>query len=154
MQSEIKILVNLSELAEGITRDIGDVAMQIATGIEGEAKRLIQQTVPAGRTYRRGAINRPASSKLLALGLKLSRTHQGSVVAGYSFHRASAPGQPPANDTSNLVNSIKAKRSGEMSAELDINAGYAGFLEPPAGLNRPFVAPAIDSVLEHLLPNL
>jgi hypothetical protein len=154
MHGDIQILVNLPELAEGITRDIGDVAMQIATGIEGEAKRLIQQTVPAGRTYRRGAINRPANSKLLGMGLKLSRTRQGRVVAGYSFHRASAPGQPPANDTSNLVNSIKAKRTGEVSATLDINAGYAGFLEPPADLNRPFVAPAIDFVLENVLPNL
>jgi len=52
------------------------------------------------------------------------------------------------------VNSIKAKRTGQVSATLDINAGYAGFLEAPAGLNRLFVAPAIDFVLENVVPNL
>jgi hypothetical protein len=154
LRTEIVINANLPEMAEGITRDIGDVAMQVALGIEAEAKRLIQQTAPAGRIYRRAAILRATSQRLLKLGLKASRSRAGKVVAGYKFHRASAKGQPPANDTSNLVNSMKARRTGKASAELAINAGYAGFLEPPAPLGRPFVAPAIDFTLEHVLPTL
>ncbi len=154
MKAEIVIHANLPELAEGVTRDIGDVAWQVATGIEGEAKRLIQQSIPTGRTYRRGAINKRATVSLLQMGLRLSKRRQGQIVAGYRFHRASAPGQPPANDTSNLVNSMKARRTGEMSAEMAVNAGYAGVLEDPEGLNRPFVMPAIDFVLENVVPKL
>jgi hypothetical protein len=41
-----------------------------------------------------------------------------------------------------------------MSAVLEINAGYAGILEDPEGLNRPFVMPAIDFVLENVVPSL
>ena len=154
MKAEIVIQADLPELMEGITRDIGDVAWQIAASVEGEAKRLIQQSTPTGRTYRRGAINKRASLGLLKAGFELSKRRQGQIVAGYRFHRASARGQPPANDTSNLVNSLKARRTGEMSAEVDINAGYAWFLENPEGLDRPFVMPAIDFVLENVVPNL
>ena len=97
------------------------------------------------------------------MGLQFSRRREGQVVAGYRFHRASAPGEPPTVDTSNLVNSIRAKRAGAMSAELMVNAAYAGFLEPPFEgetgtegglLNRPFLAPAIDFVLANPLPIL
>ena len=160
MKTEIEIQANLPALAEGITREIGDVAMKVALSIEAEAKRLIQQSQPTGRVYRRAAITKPATQSLLALGLRLSRSRAGKVIAGYRFHRASAPGQPPANETSNLVNSMKAKRTGKTFAELRINAGYAGILDPETPLAgsklapRPFVGPAIDFTLEHVLPTL
>lgn len=162
MNIEIKIGADLPKLTEGLTQEVGDLAWQIASGVEAEAKRLIQHSVPAGRTYRRGELNKAASIPLLRLGLQFSKRRQGQVIAGYRFHRASAAGQPPAVDTANLVNSMRAKRTGAMSAELAVNAAYAGYLEPPfAGeteveglLNRPFLAPAIDFVLEHVLPTL
>jgi len=162
MNVEIKIGANLPKLAESVETDVGDLAWQIAAGVEAEAKRLMQQSAPTGRTYRRSEINKPASIALLRMGLQFSKRRQGAVVAGYRFHRASAPGEPPSPDTTNLVNSIRAKRTGAMSAEVAVNAGYAGFLEPPfAGetgveglLNRPFLAPAIDFVLENVLPTL
>lgn len=162
MKVEIEIKADLPKLAEDVEREIGDLAWQIASGVEGEAKRLIQQSVPSGRTYRRGEINKPASIPLLRLGLRFSQRRSGQVVAGFRFHRASAAGQPPATDTANLVNSIRARRTGKMSAEVAVNAGYAGFLEPPfegeSGLegllNRPFLAPAIEHVLAHVAPNL
>ena len=154
MKAEIEIQANLPELAQGITREIGDVAFKVATAIEAEAKRLIQQSSPSGRTYRRGAITRRGTAKLIALGYRVSRSRPGKVIVGARFHRASAKGQPPANDTSNLVNSMKARRTGKASAELAINAGYAGRLEPPAPLGRPFVAPAIECTLERVLPTL
>jgi hypothetical protein len=155
---EIKIGADLPKLTEGITSEIGDVAWQIASGVESEAKRLMQHSIPTGRTYRRAEINKAASITLLRLGLQLSKRRQGQVVAGYRFHRASAPGEPPAVDTANLVNSMRAKRTGPMSAELMVNAAYAGFLEPPFEgetgveglLNRPFLAPAIEFTLNHL----
>jgi hypothetical protein len=156
---EIKIGADLPKLTEGINSEIGDVAWQIAAGVEAEAKRLMEHSVPTGRTYRRGEINKAASIPLLRIGLQFSKRRQGQVVAGYRFHRASAPGEPPAVDLANLVNSMRAKRTGQMSAELAVNASYAGFLEPPfegeSGLqgllNRPFLAPSIDYVLEHVL---
>jgi hypothetical protein len=155
---EIKIGANLPKLMEGIEHEIGDLAWQIVAGVEGEAKRLMQQSTPTGRTYRRGEINKPASIVLLRMGLQFSKRRQGAVVAGFRFHRASAAGQPPAPDTTNLVNSMRAKRTGAMSAELQVNAAYAGLLEPPFEgeggleglLNRPFLAPAIDFTLDHL----
>jgi hypothetical protein len=159
---EIKIGADLPTLTEGITQELGDLAWQIVSGIEAEAKRLMEHSIPTGRTYRRGELNKAASISLLRLGLQFSKRRQGQVIAGYRFHRASAAGQPPAVDTANLVNSMRAKRTGAMSAELAVNAAYAGYLEPPfAGeteveglLNRPFLAPAIDFVLEHVLPTL
>ncbi len=154
MKTEIEIQTNLPQLAEGITREIGDLTMQVALSIEAEAKRLIQQSQPSGRTYRRGAITKLASQRLLTLGLQLSRKRAGHVIAGYRFHRASARGEPPANDTSNLVNSMKSRRTGAASSELAINAGYAGFLEFPEFLGRPFVSPAIDFTIEHVVPTL
>jgi hypothetical protein len=164
---EIKIGADLPKLMEGVTDDIGDLAFQIASRVEAEAKRLLQHTVPMGRTYRvrhnkgerQPEITRVASLSLQRMGFRLSKRREGQVVVGYKLRRASAPGQPPATDTANLVNSMRAKRTGQMSAELAINASYAGFLEPPiAGetgvseglLNRPFVGPAIDFVLDHL----
>lgn len=156
MNVEITLDANLPELGEGLVRDIGDVAFKVVTAIEAEAKRLIQHSVPGGRTYRRGEINKPASMRLIDMGLQMSRRRQGQVVSGFRFHRASAPGQPPATDTANLVNSMRARRTGKTSAELAINAGHAGLLEFGTDdmAPRPFVMPSIDFVLENAVPTL
>jgi hypothetical protein len=152
LNSGITIPVHLPSISDGIARDIGDLALQVALSIEAEAKREIQQSQPHGRVYRRAAVTALASQRLLDIGLRLSDRRKGHVIVGYRIHRASAPGEPPTNDTSALVNSMKAKRTGKSSAELAINAGYAGILE--FEINRPFVQPAIDFTLANVLPTL
>lgn len=147
---------DLSELAESLGVEVGDFVVTTAYRIEAEAKTLIQHGSPAGRTYRRGAINKAASQRLLSMGFRLSRKSPGRVVAGYNFHRASAPGQPPATDTGNLVNLINAHPTGPASAEVDFNAAYAGLLEMGTGhmAPRPYVGRSIDMALERAMSSL
>lgn len=147
---------DLSELARGVGEDVDDFVIKTAYDIEGEAKTLIQHGSPSGRTYRRGAINKAVSQRLLNAGFRLSQKSLGKAVIGYKFHRASAPGQSPATDTSNLVNSISAHPTGPSSAEVAFNASYAGLLELGTSrmAPRPYVGRAIDMALARTMPSL
>lgn len=93
---------------------------QVALSIEDEMKALM--ALPKhGRTYNR----------------------KGRI------HVASAPGEPPAIDTGNLVGSIKTNIISETEAQIIIPPEYAEALEF-GGKNapRPFVKPAISNVLD------
>jgi hypothetical protein len=82
-----------------------------------------------GRVYRRGRITKAASPKLPA-GLRTYQTAKGKrrAVVGYKIHRASAPGEAPATDSSILINSIKVKPEGTR-AVITVGAPYGGVLE-------------------------
>lgn len=68
-------------------------------------------------------------------------------------HIASAPGETPARDTGDLWGSISQVRSGGGISEFEITSGHAGFLEYGTSrmAARPFVAPAVDLVLEQTI---
>lgn len=151
-----EIHCDLRELAQSLEADVDDLVVKTAFRIEAEAKTLIQHSSPSGRTYRRGAINKAASRRLLGEGYRLSRKSPGKVVTGYKIHRASAPGQSPATDTGHLANAIGVSQMGRGHAEVNFNAEYAGLLEMGTGrmAARPYVERAIDTVLERTLPNL
>jgi len=70
-------------------------------------------------------------------------------------HQASAPGQPPANNTGMLVKSIKHKKTKEGS-EVSINADYAGYLEYGTSKMRPrpFIFPALQKLKKQLLDSI
>lgn len=98
----------------------------------------IRLSRPSGRTYRRGAITAKFSKRKHS-GLRL-RTKAGTnrVITGAKFHRASAPGQPPAIDTGRLLNSIRIVRAGSNRYIIGTGVVYAAVLDNEKKLNRPF----------------
>ena len=62
------------------------------------------------------------------------------------FHKSSAPGEPPARDTGNLMNMLKARMEDPMTALVESLAGYSGFLELGTSKMkpRPFLTPALE----------
>lgn len=64
----------------------------------------------------------------------------------YGSHQASAPGEPPANKTGNLANSVSTVRLGATSHFVKVAAYYSGFLESGTYkmAPRPFIEPAIE----------
>lgn len=65
----------------------------------------------------------------------------------YGSHRASAPGEAPAEDSKKLINSLRARKSQEgLKVRISAEVGYAKLLEhgTPNGKikKRPFMAPA------------
>lgn len=130
--------------------------------LEADMKIRIQQGAKTGRVYRRGPIHKMVGARkareFQAMGLKRSkdfgpfRKGQQKFVIGFGFHRASAPGQSPASDSSNLVNSIKGERAvvdaRGVHALVSINARYAAILEHGGGYvaPRPFRAPALRKI--------
>src|SRR6478735_9310259 len=97
------------------------VVQESGAELEGKIKQKILSGPKTGRLYRRGAITKVATKGLLKLGLKKVKGSDKRVVAGFNFHRASAPGESPATDTGGLVNSIRATKTGEMKST--VNSG-------------------------------
>lgn len=95
-----------------------------------------------GRFVRAIAFGIEAEMKLEMTGPKSGREYnrRGRI------HIASARGESPAVDTGFLVNSIQTSVKSETEAEITISAEYAEILEFEK--DRPFVRPAIDSVLK------
>jgi hypothetical protein len=105
----------------------------------------------SGRTYRRRSIKaqgKRAEAAAAELGLRRSRLKDKKggrrFVVGYTFHRASAPGEAPARDSANLAATISQieEREGGLTQIIPLT-DYALILEP----TRPFIKPATDFVL-------
>lgn len=120
-----------------IEKQVGELQMELAEQIVIQSRRLMDESVPRGRLYRRRAFGKGARRGLRGF------TASGP---GRMFHRASAPGQPPAKDTGKLYRDIKAYRTGRGRVRVRFGAGYAGYLE--FGLNRPFIIPAIERAVQ------
>ena len=104
------------------------IVRETAHDIERRAKLSIQSGAKTGRLYRRGK----------------------------KFHRASAPGQAPATDTGNLVNSIGVQFTGETRAIVYVGAEYAPHLEYGTArmAARPFMTPAAEAARPRFLGEL
>ena len=61
-----------------------------------EVKRLMRESPRSGRVYRR----------IRARGLKARLAGRKARAGDYILHQASAPGEPPAVDRGNLINSV------------------------------------------------
>lgn len=141
------------------------VAKAVAVGavqVTTEIKRSIQSGPKTGKTYRRGSIG----GRVVGFRVKFieGRAIKGSSIKrgikGFSFHRASAPGEPPATDTGNLVRSISHKfERDRLKATIGVhdltNVKYAralefGFQEKDSRgrqgnlLPRPYIFPAFE----------
>lgn len=112
----IRFEVLSPELQDELKRQVSPIIRTFTLGISGEMRRLMQLP-KRGREYKRR-----------------TRTHI-----------ASAPGEAPAIDTSNLVNSIQVLFPNSIAGAISIGAEYAAYLEFVAA--RPFVRPAIDGTI-------
>lgn len=128
-------------------RSLQQVVTRFTFALESTVKISIQQGPKTGRVYQRRAIRKRVGAKTAQqLGLRRSA---GKFIVGFGFHRASAPGQPPASDTGNLVNSVKGEAATidarGVHAKLRVNANYGQFLEEGTDrmAKRPYIAPAI-----------
>lgn len=109
------------EIADGMTAKAGQIVKTTIRRIEARAKGSLSGA-RSGHIYRRGA--------------------KGTIL-----HQASAPGEPPATDIGNLVNSIGSRMIGAAEGEVTVSAEYAAVLEF-GGVHmapRPFFTPAVKA---------
>jgi hypothetical protein len=148
---------------EAVRRDLQQAVTRATFGVEANAKIRIQQGPKTGRTYQRRAIVKVVGAKkareLMRLGFKPARADAPhKLVVGFKIHRASAPGESPASDSTNLANSIKGTQAKVTAAgiagEVIVGAGYGAALEEGttrAGKSRrvriaarPYLEPALQ----------
>lgn len=121
MAANITVTVQLNrlpEITEQIRSRMAEAVERTCLGIETDMK-LSMAEPKSGRTYKRGK-------------------------AG--THTASAPGEAPAIDYGELVNSIGHKMTGAMEGEVTVGAEYAEALEFGTSkmAPRPFALPAVE----------
>jgi hypothetical protein len=124
---QMKELVAIpGKLTELQYRRFGKVLLESAVEIAESAKDQIQRGTPrTGRVYRK------ASGRL---------------------HRASAPGEYPASDTGQLVNSIHAVKVSGLAVRVGSVANHGKFLE--LGTSRMAARPWLSREVHKELPNL
>lgn len=155
----IGVSVDIPDLAELLKDETRDVMRLITFGSSNLMKVKIQEP-KSGKTYARGRITKADSKKSKKLGLRGYKTASGTTrrIAGYNFHRASAPGEAPANDSSNLVNTIMPDvkdLQGEINLAfygliLEGGADGAGRSKTVSIAARPFIIPSIEEILQDL----
>lgn len=121
---------------------VANAAAGAAAQLERLIKENIQSSAPRGRTYRRSSIKRRATKETAALGL---RRRGKNAITGANFHRASAPGQPPAILSGRLINSIRSRQLARFKYRIGTAVVYAIYLDSPRGLNRPFFITVADN---------
>ena len=109
----------LEQLIDGNEDKANALLRAAAQGIVDDMKMLMQESTPTGRTYQRGGIT----------------------------HTASAPGQPPAIDTSALWNSLNWYQESKLRMIVHDGVLYGYHLEVGTTkiAPRPFVNPTIDN---------
>lgn len=143
----LKINISISGDLDFIAKEIEEIQRKIAEQVPIEARRIIDESSPSGRVYRRKAITTRRTKAKERIGLR--RRGKTRLISGYGFHRASAKGQPPAKDTGKLYRNIKVLRKNATEYRVVFGAPYAGYLE--FNLDRPFVLPAIEAAVRKVL---
>jgi hypothetical protein len=140
MQSKLTLTTPL--LTNGLRSDaIAAAIANSAAQLERDIKENIQRSIPSGRTYRRTPIVRKESRRNSTLKLRQAR---GGLIVGFTFHRASRPGQPPAIDTGRLINSIRGMQISKFQHRINVGAEYGLPLDDPEGLDRPFFTTRVE----------
>lgn len=111
------------QVQQSIDTELKRALLVSAKKVEGDAKRSIMEGGKTGRIYKRGGV----------------------------VHRASAPGEAPANDTGRLVNNINSSLNTVKGNEATVwvnkaSVAYAAMLEFGTHLMsaRPFFFPALE----------
>lgn len=165
MPNPIRIVVvrnDFPRLAAEIQQKADAVAGNTAQQILTHSQMLIQSGPKTGRVYATGAVKRRLGKKdrvfdvtlfgqtrqYTQYGLSVTKSKRGNLykTVGYKMHRASAPGEAPATDIGNLVDSGYAKRARRGLWHVGFHAKYARGLEfgTPRILPRPFLRPAVE----------
>jgi hypothetical protein len=175
-ETTIEIVFNhFPILAASIARKADAICEKTAEAVQAHAVMLIQSPPKTGRTYARSAIKRRLSKKDVVFDVtmfgktrqytqyglavtKSSRSDNLYKTIGYTFHRASAPGEAPATDTGLLATSGYTEKKGSADYEVGFTAEYAQKLEfgTPGGkiAPRPFLRPAVEQHREGFLTAL
>lgn len=141
----VKITVKGAEDAIRATgKAVEKIEEELAYRIVDEARTLIDSSIPSGRLYRRGSFRRGQSR-----GLNTGVGRRARGAGGSRIHRASAPGQPPAEDSGRTYRDITVRRMANGRYRIRFG-GVAGYLE--FGTRnmkaRPFIIPAIEKAVE------
>jgi HK97 gp10 family phage protein len=96
----------------------------------------------ASKLVRSTAASIEGRAKASMPGQKTGRNYK----RGKRRHQASAPGETPAVDTGNLMNSIQAVQESDLHATIGVGAEYAVWLEFGTRriAPRPFLGPAFE----------
>lgn len=156
MSNEIRIVFNrLPNMTKEVRKRASKVVKKTVGFVERHARDAMEGP-KHGRLYKRRAITRSARGKigkgLIAAGARARigmrivdpATSGARVTVGYTYHRASAPGEAPAVDLGGLRSSIQGEMTGETSGVVFTNQGYG----PPLEFGgkhvrpRPFMRPA------------
>lgn len=115
---------------------------KIAEKLAAECERIVQTT----------AAQIEQDAKMSMRGSKSGRIYQ----RGRRTHTASAPGEPPAIDTGNLVNSIETRRVNAFTARVNVGAEYGAALEfgTDTTAPRPFLRPAVNKHADEFVDKL
>lgn len=101
---------------------------EVAAALNKRSKR-VQKAIMSATFKAAVKVQNRARTKILK-GPKSGRVYRKSKTVN---HQASAPGEPPANDTGNLQSSIKVVKGefvqGVANAEVQVSAKYAADLE-------------------------
>jgi hypothetical protein len=129
----IKIVSNrLPNVKAATVREVGKEVRKTTLLVEGGAKTRIMTGPKTGRVY------------------KVSKTGKS--------HQASAPGEAPATDTGNLVNSIQSEFEGKLKGVVNVAAEYAEVLEFGSAdgklARRPYLTPAAEEQREDFERNV
>jgi HK97 gp10 family phage protein len=124
VQIQVKGIKEALKSLKALEKDLQEPFREVIKGgaqlIRGEAIKSIQTGPKSGRTYEKYNPRRT--------------------------HKASAPGQPPASDTGNLVRNIMVRQVDIDNVKVESNATYSSFLEFGTSkmLARPFLFPATE----------
>lgn len=147
MPAKLKLNIDASgfgKLSETVHRQLGQVVHATAVQVEAHAKIAIQTGPKTGRVYEQGETEVSFTTKTGNAVSFTARKGQASKL-----HQASAPGEAPATDTGNLVNSVQTRRTGDLAAEVSASAEYGAALEFGTEdghiAPRPFLGPALDT---------
>lgn len=142
----IEVRLSIAAQQADLTSDLETFVRDLTDAIPDAARQVIDESVPAGRVYRRGVITARRSAALTRLGFTpAGRTRS---VVGSRFHRASAPGQPPAKDSGRLYRGISA-RHGKFRSKVVFDTPYAAFLE--FGTMRMKARPFLDAAVRRAI---
>ncbi len=111
---------------------------QIADELRPQAREVVKATIYRIEARWKASLSGARSGRVYRRGKR-----------GTILHRASAPGEPPATDTGNLVNSIYAKMTDQVTGEVGSTAKYAAVLELGGAhmAARPALRPALKAEL-------
>lgn len=135
----VDIKVSAHNVGADIERDVDKLEKELAYRIVDEARILMDSSTPSGRLYRRGSFRRGQSRGLGARARGM----------GTRIHRASAPGQPPAEDTGRTYRDINVRRMAKGTYRVRFG-GAAGYLEFGTRnmRERPYIIPAIQKAVD------